>query len=257
MARDQGPFKLDNPWSRIGWGPLGVDRRFVILGSSCSGDFRRTVPARYLGRDLPRDRSHRRQRTSRRAATAVAHADAHRLDERYADASLRPRTTWRIRRAQLHRLSWRARRQPVHPHPHPCWNGFGGDLQTARRLSLAQAPVGGHGRDRRGPDRSGLGRRRSLFRPSPRWVLAGRGETAPENGRSLRQRDPTIRLVFAGDPGRGIPPCAGCHGPGAHKRGAPALRGQHTAYIERQLAAFAQGTRKNDINEQMRAIARS
>jgi len=81
------------------------------------------------------------------------------------------------------------------------------------------------------------------------------GEGVPKGGRSLRQRDPGIRLVFAGDPERGIPPCAACHGPGADKIGAPGLRGQHTAYIERQLAAFAQGTRQNDINEQMRVIA--
>ena len=81
------------------------------------------------------------------------------------------------------------------------------------------------------------------------------GEGAPEAGRSLRQSDPGIRLVFAGDPRRGIPPCAACHGPGAQKLGAPALRGQHIEYIERQLAAFAQGMRQNDINEQMRVIA--
>ena len=81
------------------------------------------------------------------------------------------------------------------------------------------------------------------------------GEGAPKAGRSLRQRDPATRLVFAGDPGRGIPPCSACHGPGAQKIGAPGLSGQHAAYIERQLAAFAQGTRQNDINEQMRVIA--
>jgi cytochrome c553 len=33
------------------------------------------------------------------------------------------------------------------------------------------------------------------------------------------------------------------------------LQGQHAAYIERQLAAFGQGMRQNDINEQMRTIA--
>lgn len=81
-----------------------------------------------------------------------------------------------------------------------------------------------------------------------RWCL-------PESGRSLRQPDPTLRLVFAGDPERGIPPCASCHGPGAQKLGAPALQEQHGAYIERQLAAFAQGMRQNDINQQMRTIA--
>jgi cytochrome c553 len=46
------------------------------------------------------------------------------------------------------------------------------------------------------------------------------------------------------------------HGPGAQKLGAPALRGQHAAYIERQLASFAQGMLQNDINQQMRAISR-
>jgi cytochrome c553 len=81
------------------------------------------------------------------------------------------------------------------------------------------------------------------------------GEGVPESGRSLRQRDPTLRLVFVGDPRRGIPPCAACHGPGAHKLGAPALQGQHPAYIERQLAAFGEGMRQNDINMQMRTIA--
>ena len=49
--------------------------------------------------------------------------------------------------------------------------------------------------------------------------------------------------------------CAACHGPSAGKLGAPALEGQRTEYIERQLAAFAQGFRQNDIDEQMRTIA--
>ena len=81
------------------------------------------------------------------------------------------------------------------------------------------------------------------------------GEGVPRSERSLRQSDPAIRLIFAGDPGRGIPPCAACHGPDAHKLGAPALQGQHAAYVERQLGAFAQGMRQNDINAQMRTIA--
>jgi cytochrome c553 len=33
------------------------------------------------------------------------------------------------------------------------------------------------------------------------------------------------------------------------------LKAQQAAYIERQLAAFAQGFRQNDMNEQMRTIA--
>jgi cytochrome c553 len=74
-------------------------------------------------------------------------------------------------------------------------------------------------------------------------------------GHSLREGNPAIRLAFAGDPSRGIPPCAACHGPSASKLGTPPLKGQQAEYIERQLAAFAQGMRQNDINEQMRTIA--
>lgn len=63
------------------------------------------------------------------------------------------------------------------------------------------------------------------------------------------------RLVIHGDPARGIAACSACHGPGGYKVGAPWLQGQQPDYIERQLAAFAQGVRQNDINEQMRTIA--
>ena len=69
------------------------------------------------------------------------------------------------------------------------------------------------------------------------------------------QDTPAVRLIFDGDPSRGIPPCAACHGPNEIKLGAPALKGQQPAYIERQLAAFAQGMRQNDIDERMRTIA--
>jgi cytochrome c553 len=75
------------------------------------------------------------------------------------------------------------------------------------------------------------------------------------SGHTLREHNPALRLVFAGDPARGIPPCAACHGPTGNVIGAPSLQGQQPAYIERQLAAFAQGFRQNDINEQMRTIA--
>jgi cytochrome c553 len=69
------------------------------------------------------------------------------------------------------------------------------------------------------------------------------------------QDTPAVRLIFDGDPSRGIPPCAACHGPNQIKLGAPALKGQQPAYIERQLAEFAQGVRQNDIDERMRTIA--
>lgn len=96
----------------------------------------------------------------------------------------------------------------------------------------------------------------AYFAAQPGGLPAIGGPRVPKSGRSLHEPDPAIRLVFAGDPERGIPPCSSCHGPGGYKLGAPALQGQHAAYIERQLAEFAQGMRQNDIFEQMRVIAR-
>lgn len=96
----------------------------------------------------------------------------------------------------------------------------------------------------------------AYFASRPGGLPVTQGARVPESGRSLRQKDPAMRLVFAGDPKRGIPPCSACHGPGGYKVGAPALQGQQPAYIERQLAAFTQGMRQNDINEQMRTIAK-
>jgi cytochrome c553 len=64
-------------------------------------------------------------------------------------------------------------------------------------------------------------------------------------------------LVAVGSPIRSIAPCAACHGPLGRKDGAPSLEGQKRAYLKAQLDAFASGTRHNDINQQMRQIARA
>ena len=64
-------------------------------------------------------------------------------------------------------------------------------------------------------------------------------------------------LATVGDPERGLAPCSACHGPMGHKLGAPVLVGQKAAYLQAQLEAFAAGTRRNDINQQMREVARS
>ena len=64
------------------------------------------------------------------------------------------------------------------------------------------------------------------------------------------------RLVAAGDPMRGIAPCAACHGPVGLTTGTPELRGQQRAYLEEQLQAFKAGRRHNDISKQMRSVAR-
>ncbi len=64
-------------------------------------------------------------------------------------------------------------------------------------------------------------------------------------------------LVRIGSPLRSIAPCAACHGPLGRKEGAPPLHGQKGAYLKAQLDAFASGTRHNDINQQMREVARA
>jgi cytochrome c553 len=96
----------------------------------------------------------------------------------------------------------------------------------------------------------------AYFATQPGGLPQLRGSRVPESGRSLREQDPGKRLVYAGDPQRGVPPCSACHGPGGFKLGAPALQSQHAAYIARELGAFAQGSRQNDIFEQMRTIAK-
>jgi cytochrome c553 len=64
------------------------------------------------------------------------------------------------------------------------------------------------------------------------------------------------RIVANGAPMRGIAPCGACHGDVASKAGAAWLAGQPAVYLRAQLVAFASGTRRNDIGEQMRNIAR-
>lgn len=94
----------------------------------------------------------------------------------------------------------------------------------------------------------------AYFASRTNGLMPIRGEPL-QSGHTLREKNTAIRLVFAGDPALGIPPCAACHGPAGQVIGAPPLQGQQPAYIERQLAAFAQGFRQNDIDEQMRTIA--
>jgi cytochrome c553 len=81
------------------------------------------------------------------------------------------------------------------------------------------------------------------------------GTRVPGSSDSLHASDATRRLIFGGDPSRGVAPCAACHGPGGFHLGAPSLQGQHADYIHRQLGEFVQGVRTNDINEPMRTIA--
>jgi cytochrome c553 len=63
-------------------------------------------------------------------------------------------------------------------------------------------------------------------------------------------------IVANGAPMRSIAPCGACHGELASKAGAPWLEGEPIMYLRAQLEAFAHGTRRNDIGEQMRNVAR-
>ena len=65
------------------------------------------------------------------------------------------------------------------------------------------------------------------------------------------------QLFRGGDAGKGLPACAGCHGPsgaGMPKQ-YPRLSGQFAEYTEAQLRGFREGSRSNDPNKMMRTIA--
>jgi len=58
------------------------------------------------------------------------------------------------------------------------------------------------------------------------------------------------RLATQGDPNRGIPACASCHGPegnGNEAIGAARLAGQSTLYLQRQIENFRDGRRDNPL----------
>ncbi|HUA56001.1 MAG TPA: c-type cytochrome [Candidatus Sulfotelmatobacter sp.] len=78
----------------------------------------------------------------------------------------------------------------------------------------------------------------------------------PRIANSAAADDPP-RIVGSGAPLRGIAPCGACHGEVGHKAGAAWLEGQPMAYLRAQLEAFASGARHNDIDEQMRNVART
>lgn len=67
---------------------------------------------------------------------------------------------------------------------------------------------------------------------------------------------PAPVIVASGAPMRNVAPCGSCHGGLDNKTGSAWLGGQPVNYIKAQLQAFAGGTRRNDISEQMRNVAR-
>ncbi|MBI4984541.1 MAG: cytochrome c4 [Rhodocyclales bacterium] len=65
------------------------------------------------------------------------------------------------------------------------------------------------------------------------------------------------KIFRAGNAAKGLPACAGCHGPTGMGIPAqfPRIGGQFADYIEAQLKGFRDGTRANDPNGMMRTIA--
>jgi cytochrome c553 len=74
----------------------------------------------------------------------------------------------------------------------------------------------------------------------------------PTASRLTTEPPPIVRW---GAPMRDVPPCGSCHGTTEHTLASPWLGGEPRVYLLQQLEAFAAGTRTNDINAQMRAVA--
>ncbi len=79
----------------------------------------------------------------------------------------------------------------------------------------------------------------------------------PASVRNLELVAAGQKLWRQGDFKKGIPSCAGCHGPAGAGLPAqyPRLAGQYPEYTESQLKAFRQGERANDPESMMRSIA--
>ncbi len=82
---------------------------------------------------------------------------------------------------------------------------------------------------------------------------AQKGETA-KNRETIELGQ---KLYRGGDQAKGLPACAGCHGPAGAGIPAqyPRIGGQYAEYIEAQLKSFREGTRANDPNKMMRMVA--
>ncbi len=80
------------------------------------------------------------------------------------------------------------------------------------------------------------------------------------NGDQSKNKDTLAlgqKIFRAGDASKGLPACAGCHGPAGAGIPAqfPRIGGQLSDYVETQLKSFRDGTRANDPNKMMRTIA--
>jgi cytochrome c553 len=90
--------------------------------------------------------------------------------------------------------------------------------------------------------------------------LAAYFSAQTQKGETAKNRETIERgqkLYRGGDQAKGLPACAGCHGPTGAGIPAqyPRIGGQFPEYMEGQLKSFREGTRTNDPNKMMRTIA--
>jgi cytochrome c553 len=261
MARDQGTFKLHNPWTKIGWGMAGgtaVVAVAAVLGFGVLDRYQQNGSTLDLwagicrGLGISSDTGPTREpRPALRMPTRIAWTNTQ-LDE-IAAGEAEHGAFIALNCAACHGQGGVSTSTLI-----PTLAGMDAaiiykqldDYRSGKRPWGVMAAMAKALSNRDSSDVA------VYYAVQTKGLPPLTGDRAPEGGRSLREDRPAQRLVFAGDPQRGIPPCSACHGPGGYKLGAPALQGQHAAYIERQLAAFAQGMRQNDILEQMRGIAK-
>lgn len=79
----------------------------------------------------------------------------------------------------------------------------------------------------------------------------------PDSAKSKETLEAGRNIYRAGIASKGIPACAGCHGPTGSGLPAqfPRIAGQYGEYTEAQLRIFRSGERGNDPNSMMRTIA--
>ena len=152
----------------------------------------------------------------------------------------------------------------------PCHNADGNSVipsnpklsgQTAeyivKQLTDLAKPPG----DKTGRENAVMGAFASMIDPADRPNLAAwfssQPPFPPASPAAVATPEATLgqRIYRAGIPEKAVPACAGCHGPAG--AGLPVLYprigGQHGEYVEAQLHAFREGTRRN--NEAMWNIA--
>ena len=259
MARNQGALQLDRPWSRIGW----VSFAGIVLVSSLFGF---VVLSRYQENSDPLTiwgAICRGLGITADTAAAASPQPPLRTPTNLAwtEATLGQIHAGDVQRGEFVALNCTACHEEAAANPShliPILDGMDAaaifkQLADYRSGKRSWGVMNGIAKALTVQDSANVA---AYFASRPGRLQADSGMRIPQGGRSFRQSSTGARLVFAGDQQRGIAPCAACHGPGGYKIGAPPLAGQYTAYIERQLAAFAQDIRQNDIYEQMRAIAR-